>query len=99
MRAHDDHVAAVVARVADDFRRRIAFEEDMADANAGVDGTNLFELVAPVATSGVLVGRFAGRDNIGRVHEQHSQAGAMDFGQGDGMEVRLIGVRREIGRL
>src|SRR5262249_2745444 len=48
---------------------------------------------------GILVGRLAGRDDVRRVDEQNSQAGVVVLGQGDGVEVRLVGVGREVGRI
>src|SRR5262249_24017944 len=95
---HDDQVRRSIARVADDLRGRVALEEDVVDGDVRIDGTDLLELFLPVPTFRLLVAVRAGGDGgVGAVDEQHRQAGAVGPSQGDGVEVRLVGVGREVG--
>src|SRR5262249_7687502 len=78
--------------------RWVALQQDVVRRDALVDGADLFELRLPVGTV-LALGRRLGGAEAGGVDVEDRQAGAVAFGEGDGVEVRLVGVGREVGRV
>ena len=91
MRPHDNQINAAFAGMANDLRGRIALKENVTHGDAGIDRPNLFQLLAPVGAI-LIAAAFV-------VNVQDCKLSPVVFGQGHGVEIRLVGVARKIGRV